>query len=173
VALSLNIDPDKVYGDAGENWRRESQEFQDRIVIARAYCGREKALKPTRPKVSYFGPYRRPIDEEVDLRQFAAWVEQIGWTAPPELLAMVDKQVVGGGKLTGPPANIFKTMDGLKWSEVVMTFITPEEVRIKARERNKTLTYAEMGFKNKQSRMAKPNLCWTALQGLAIIHQYR
>jgi len=82
---------------------------------------------------------------------------------------MVDKQVVGGGKLTGPPANIFKTMDGLKWSEVVMTFITPEEVRIKARERNKTLTYAEMGFKNKQSRMAKPNLCWTALQGLAII----
>ncbi|MCA1601444.1 MAG: hypothetical protein LC776_07330, partial [Acidobacteria bacterium] len=95
---------------------------------------------------------------------------------PGELLAMADKGAAHNEEIarkhkrnTAPPANIFRTMTGLKWSEVSIAFIEPEAVRIKARGAIRTVTYEAMGFKDQQSRMAKPNRVWGTLRTLAIV----
>jgi len=85
VALSLNIDPDRVH----ERRFHETSEFEDRLVVARANCGLEKALQLSR--IDLLGGV-----EKVSLRQFAAWVKQIGWPAPSELLAMADAADANG-----------------------------------------------------------------------------
>jgi hypothetical protein len=64
---------------------------------------------------------------------------------------------------------IFRTMTELKWSEVSITFIEPEAVRIKARAVSKTFTYEAMGFKNQRSLVAKPTKVWDTLRTLAIV----
>lgn len=145
VALSLNIDPDMVRHNRVTERPDESQEFKDRLDVVNA--NRDIALESS----------------SNGLRKFAAWAQQIKWSVPPELLAMADNRD------TAPVANIFKTMDGLKWSEVVMTFIEPGAVRIKARGKSETFTYEAMGFKDRKSRTAKPNLCWNTLLTLAIV----
>jgi hypothetical protein len=96
VALSLNIDPDKVH----KEWleinlviREEGRKFNDRLAIALANAGDTGALRPT----------KYTMDSkcwEVSLRQFAAWAHRVGWEAPPELLAMAD---LGGGRLAEGP----------------------------------------------------------------------
>jgi hypothetical protein len=73
------------------------------------------------------------------------------------------------GTTAAPPTNIFRTMTGLKWEEVSITFTEWQAVRIKARGESKTFTYEVMGFKNQQSLMAKPNKVWDTLRTLAIV----
>jgi hypothetical protein len=85
VALSLNIDPDKVnmhYDEmSGDVTFNESQEFQDRLDVLRANFGRDGL--PVHPRSC-----------PMSLRSFAAEVRRIGfWKAPAELLAMADEQV--------------------------------------------------------------------------------
>jgi hypothetical protein len=65
--------------------------------------------------------------------------------------------------------NVFKGMDGLTWGEINMTFTERDAVRIRARGRSETFTYDAMGFKNQQSRLAKPNKSWETLLTLAIV----
>jgi hypothetical protein len=85
VALSLNIDPDKVH----KEWLeinlviKESRKFNDRIAVALANAGDTGALRPT-------GYTMDSKCWAVSLRQFAAWVRERGWDAPAELLAMAD-----------------------------------------------------------------------------------
>jgi len=67
------------------------------------------------------------------------------------------------------PANPFKAMDGLKWSEVAVTFIGLEAVRIKARRNSETFTYEVMGFRNRKSFKAEPNRCWETFKCLAVV----
>lgn len=83
VALSLNIDPDKIH----KEWLeinlviKESRKFNDRIAVALENAGDTGALRPTR--------YTRDRKwRAVSLREFAAWVHRIGWEAPLELLAI-------------------------------------------------------------------------------------
>jgi hypothetical protein len=104
----------------------------------------------------------------VDLLKGVAWLPETGWDAPTELLAMGDKRVAREIEKIASRAN-FKTMEGLKWSEVVMTFTGPEEVRIKARGKSETFTYEAMGFKDPRGRMAKPNKLWDTLLTRAIV----
>ena len=89
VALSMNIDPDKVNTD-DVSWRGvrtlfngESQEFRDRQDMACANAGEDGALRP-----ADYG--ESPDFYSVSLREFAAWVP-IGWESPPELLAMASE----------------------------------------------------------------------------------
>jgi hypothetical protein len=86
VALSLNIDP-----DLARNERYAAclvkKEFKDRLDIVMA---------------NVYGALNGASDA-IDLREFAAWVRQIGWDAPAELLAMTDQQVaIKSGKRTDP-----------------------------------------------------------------------
>lgn len=85
VALSLNIDPDTVDYDeyVDDEGPAECREFKDRLDVVNANL--HKTLQPTTP-----GGF--PYSPTVSLRQFAAWVRDIGWAAPPELLAMADEQ---------------------------------------------------------------------------------
>jgi hypothetical protein len=183
VALSLNIDPDKVHGwikRYGDFVSEESDEFNTRLRIAVAQddatlqCLAIVMDSPTRATVG--------------LRQFAAWwVRQIGWPAPPELLAMAEEQKT---PMPASPAashdaaataatskhsanvggdNAFTAMPGLRWDEIIITFAEPEAVRVKARDKTETFTYDAMGFKHRKSREAKPNRCWSLFRGLAMV----
>lgn len=84
VALSLNIDPDSIEIDPvfGRDpiLPRRLREFRDRIDIARENLHR--TLRCTAVAMD------RPLQSRVSLRDFAAWVRQIGWDAPQELLAI-------------------------------------------------------------------------------------
>jgi hypothetical protein len=86
VLLSLNIDPDTVrdnpYQLEGSFDRIfKEKKVKDRMDVASANL--YKALQPTHHSV-----IREAAN--VSLRQFAAWVREIGWDAPAELLAMAD-----------------------------------------------------------------------------------
>ncbi len=87
IALSLDIDPDKVH----KEWLeinlviKESGKFNDRIAVALENAGDTGALRPTRHR-------RDGKWWAVSLREFAAWVHRIGWEAPPELLAIGDQR---------------------------------------------------------------------------------
>lgn len=86
VALSLNIDPDSIEMDPifGRDpiLPRRLREFGDRIDIARENLHR--TLRCTAVAMD------RPLQSRVSLREFAAWVRQIGWDAPAEFLGMAD-----------------------------------------------------------------------------------
>jgi hypothetical protein len=90
----LNIDPDKVHGwikRYGDFVSEESDEFNTRLRIAIA---QDHATLPRLAIVM-----DSPTRATVGLRQFAAWwVRQIGWPAPPELLAMADEHDPGKQK---------------------------------------------------------------------------
>lgn len=175
VALSMNIDPDKVNTD-DVSWRGvrtlfngESQEFRDRQDMACANAGEDGALRP-----ADYG--ESPDFYSVSLREFAAWVP-IGWESPPELLAMADEEAANAASASRdeletdatPRTAAFNDMDGLEWREVSMMFIEPERVRITARGVVKTCTYEAMGFKNRVKRDGSPNKCWETLRILAIV----
>ena len=94
IALSLNIDPDKVrrgsiYRMAGDRIFDESQEFKDRMDVALANLSSTGSLHP---KSMAMGS---PSHWTLSLRQFAAWVRQIGRNVPPELLTMADEHDLG------------------------------------------------------------------------------
>ena len=59
--------------------------------------------------------------------------------------------------------NPFRCMTDLRWDEIVIQFITPEAVRIRARRIKARYTYAEMGFKDGRSRDASPDCIWRRL----------
>ena len=88
VLLSLNIDPDTVTDnpyhlmEVGSFDRIfKEKKLKDRMDVATANL--YKALQPTQHSVIREAAH-------VSLRQFAAWVREIGWDAPAELLAMAD-----------------------------------------------------------------------------------
>ncbi|MFH0342357.1 MAG: hypothetical protein ACHBNF_09560 [Chromatiales bacterium] len=109
VALSLDIEPRKVRfvphgwmaGPGARPLFEEGQDFEDRLLVAETNFGENKPLTPG----SLIMGSRRASD--VSLPQFAAWVKQIGWQAPPELLAMADEEAATNchsthsGKRTG------------------------------------------------------------------------
>jgi hypothetical protein len=76
VALSLNIDPDKVRHDRYGGGPVESKDFKDRLDVVKA---------------NLYGVLKGN-SHAMDLREFAAWVHRIGWEAPPELLAIGDQR---------------------------------------------------------------------------------
>lgn len=171
VALSLNIDPDKVRCDQWVFY--ESQEFKDRLYITCANLGRRLI------KLASYGR-NRDGGREVSLRQFASWVKQTGWQAPPELLALADEEAAAANAATAsrdeletdatPPAAAFNDMDGLTWNEITITFTETEAVRVRARGKKETFTFDAMGFKHRTSHMAKPNECWETFRCLAIVN---
>ena len=127
------------------------------------------------------------VNGEMTPSAFIAWAAQKGCSVPPEVVAMADQQVAktadraGSEKRTAPAAskkartvedegdNVFKNMDRLTWNDILITFIEPESVRIKARGKSETFTYDAMGFKNRNLVNAKPNKVWDTLRTLAIV----
>ena len=53
-----------------------------------------------------------------------------------------------------------------------LTFIGPESVRVRARDRHETFTFDAMGFRHRTSLMAKPNECWKTFFRLAIVNTF-
>lgn len=95
--------------------------------------------------------------------------EQPAVPAAPSAALIPDDQSIVRGPSARAGDNAFKNMVGLSWGEITMTFIEPEAVRIRAGGESRTFTYEVMGFKNHQSRMAKPNLVWDTLRTIAIV----
>ncbi len=96
AALWTNIDPDKVklidhawMADGSIHRFDESQDFKDKLELVEA--NQYGALKSD-GRSSY----------TVDLRLFAAWVREIGWPAPPELLAIADGRDPGKQNASTP-----------------------------------------------------------------------
>jgi hypothetical protein len=87
VALSLNIDPDSIEIDPvfGRDpiLPTRFREFRDRIDIAGENLHR--TLRGTAVAME-------PLQSRVSLRDFAAWVRQIGWDVSQELLAIGDQR---------------------------------------------------------------------------------
>jgi len=176
VALRLNIDPD-LLGIDEDGWvgkdhiLNESQEFHDLLAAA------EDAVLSGDLRPQSNGPPRYCT---VSIREFMAWEAENKLEAPPELLAMADNHTSGEKraagelsagleKLSNTPFNIFKTMDGLKWSDITITFTERNAVRISANDRNETYSYDAMGFRNRKSFVAKPNQCWETFRCLAAV----
>jgi hypothetical protein len=83
VALSLDIDPDKVkispHGWMGDTVIfEESQEFSDRIAVVRANLNKHPGLKLTQLIVA------DPLDSCVYLSRFHLFTKSVNWTLPPE-----------------------------------------------------------------------------------------
>ena len=87
VALSLDIDPDKVRRSPTA-WMSESvgfhegQDFEDRLDVVGANVKSDGPLVP----VSYGIGHRALVP--IKLREFAAWCLSIGWPIPDELRAL-------------------------------------------------------------------------------------
>lgn len=69
-------------------------------------------------------------------------------------------------------SNAFTSMGGLTWSEITITFIGTESIRIRARGRNETCTFDAMGFRHRRSHIAKPNESWKTFLHLAIVSTF-
>jgi len=89
VALSLNIDPDKVKTNRNA-WMgaahpfAEKGDFSDRLEIVRRNIGRPGGIKP---RISNMGRWYLATVEAVE---FAAWARGAGWSTPDELAALAN-----------------------------------------------------------------------------------
>jgi hypothetical protein len=117
VALSLNIDPDKV-NHHPESWMvddhlfKEPQEFKDRVVIARRNAGGGRALTLTTVQMGSV------VNSYVVLKQFVSWAYSIGWELPERLLELNDvgvKTNATGDTLTSEEKKKLLACDA--WSE--------------------------------------------------------
>ena len=85
VALSLNIDPDRVRHNK-DSWMidahlfNEDKQFDDRIFVVGRNLG--KALNP---KLITMG---KPEDCSVEITQFVDWAMSLPWEMPEELIAL-------------------------------------------------------------------------------------
>lgn len=64
------------------------------------------------------------------------------------------------------PIARFPTVEGLRWDEVTMVFVSNDSVRVSARDVTKTYTFAEAGFKDGR-KGDRPDTRWAFLQRLA------
>lgn len=64
------------------------------------------------------------------------------------------------------PIARFPIMDGLRWSEVTITFVSNDSVRITARDRSETYTFAQLGFVDRR-KGDRPDLVWEFFHGVA------
>jgi hypothetical protein len=71
-----------------------------------------------------------------------------------------------GSKKSSTPMAYFPQLDGLKWEEVTIAFISEESIKISARKISKTYTYAEIGFKDNRKREGSDTR-WPFLKGMA------
>jgi hypothetical protein len=83
VALSMNIEPREVRREyswkAEARFYHESQEFNDRLLVATRNVTRHWMLRPTAKLAT-------ALDESrVDLPYFAAFADSLNWNIPPEL----------------------------------------------------------------------------------------
>ncbi|MBM0105196.1 hypothetical protein JM946_10560 [Steroidobacter sp. S1-65] len=89
VALSLNIEPDKV-NHHPHGWMAdahlflESEEFNDRIFVLK----RNRELRRTAVSLD------DPVHSEVSLSEFAAYALSVGWKIPDELKGMAVAHVL-------------------------------------------------------------------------------
>lgn len=87
VALSLDIDPDKVNHDY--NWKAEadffdeSQEFIDRLEVLKDNVGSSALLQPVSMSLA------DPFGHKLRLRDFAGWARQVEWSIPSELAQLI------------------------------------------------------------------------------------
>lgn len=102
VALSLNIEPDKIKAD-GDAWMGanhpfdEGDEFSDRLAVLLANTS-NKAYFPSPCVLSMEAPYKCGIK----LAEFSAWAKSVArWDIPPELAELaspIDALLTGHGK---------------------------------------------------------------------------
>ena len=64
------------------------------------------------------------------------------------------------------PIARFPVMDGLRWSEVTIAFVSNDSVRIAARDRSVTYTFAQLGFTDGR-KGDRPDLVWEFFHGVA------
>lgn len=91
IALSLDIDPDKVTRD-GSDWmagggyvNHEETEFKDRLDIIKANYSK---IDPTPKALSSNGTAYCHIN----ISKFAKWAISVNWVIPPELTALASKE---------------------------------------------------------------------------------
>jgi len=91
IALSLNIDPDKVKFNH-DNWAlgnsvfEESKEFEDRLEILKRTIDRNNGLKSLDISIG------NQSANTISLPQFAVWALSIGWKIPQELADLTQEQ---------------------------------------------------------------------------------
>jgi hypothetical protein len=65
------------------------------------------------------------------------------------------------------PSRHFPKIDGLRWEEVIITFVSNDSVRIAARGQRQRMTFVEMGFADGR-KGDRPDSRWSILHGMAL-----
>jgi hypothetical protein len=138
-------------------WREKERKFwaEFRERVAGSLSGE------FRVPVSVFVPIDSPASTASFLQQQAdRWLEG---SASPSLGTPTSRRADRG-------LARFPSPEGLRWSEVTMEFVAETEILIKARDRSKTYSYTELGFKDGRGRgrgHGQPDKKWRFLLVLA------
>lgn len=97
--------------------------------------------------------------------------ERSGGNATHKAGTRESKDVVQGPGAISPgrvkrPSRLFPKIDGLRWEEVTITFVSNDAVRISAHGQNLRMHYAEMGFTDRR-KTDMPNTRWVILREMA------